>query len=208
MNNNKEWIFIINPVAGKGFANSLEGKIREMIQKHNIQAEIVFTEKEGHATQLSQKYLEKKARYFIGVGGDGTLNEIAVPLVYKPGVILGAIPGGTCNDFLQITGFPDNFTDKDWEIFFRGNSMPMDVGTCNGVIFLNGLGLGFDAHIAFENFKSPGKTKLSAKQKYITHILKNLLFYKEKKMIVRTTYDTIETDCFINTIGNGRRFAG
>ncbi len=36
----------------------------------------------------------------------------------------------------------------------------------------------------------------------------DLLFFKEKKMVVITNGQTIITDCFMNTIANGRRFAG
>jgi diacylglycerol kinase (ATP) len=145
MHQNKKWVFIINPVAGNGFAPSLVDKIKEMISKNNLEADLVFTAKKGHATALSKQYAENGYSYIIGVGGDGTINEIAAPLICKNDVIIGLIPGGTGNDFIQITGFPGRFEEKDWEMFFRHNVMPMDVGQCNGKIFLNGMGLGFDA---------------------------------------------------------------
>ena len=208
MSRNNKWVFIINPIAGNGFANSLVGKLKEMIVRHNLQAELVFTEKPGHATELARQYDEKGFTYFIGVGGDGTLNEIAIPLVNNKEIVLGIIPAGTGNDFIQILGFPDRFEETHWDIFFRKNLIPMDVGSCNGVIFLNGMGLGFDAQVAAENYISPGKTKSGSKNKYVWHILKTLFFYKEKKMRVKSNGDSYETDCFINTIGNGRRFAG
>ena len=50
---NKEWVFIINPVAGSGSAKTILPKLEEMIKKHEIGAEIVFTERKGHATELS-----------------------------------------------------------------------------------------------------------------------------------------------------------
>jgi YegS/Rv2252/BmrU family lipid kinase len=208
MNQKKEWVFIINPIAGNGFAGKMTGILNEMILKYNISAEIVFTEKPGHATELSRQFLEKGFKYFIGVGGDGTLNEIAIPLVNNMNIVLGIIPAGTGNDFVQILGFPERFTDAHWELFFKQNLALMDVGYCNEVIFLNGMGLGFDAQVASENYISPGRTRLGSKNKYVWHILKNLLFYREKKMKVHSYMDNFETDCFINTIGNGRRFAG
>lgn len=208
MNEIKKWVFIINPVAGDGFAPTLVGKIKEMIQKHQLQADIVFTAKKGHASALSKQYAENGYTYIIGVGGDGTINEIAAPLICKKDVIAGLIPGGTGNDFIQITGFPARFKEKDWEIFFNHNFMPMDVGQCNGKIFLNGMGLGFDAQVAAENYTEPGEVKRGGKNKYIWHILKTLLFYKEKKMTVFSEGRQIQTECFINTVAIGRRFAG
>jgi len=208
LNQNKKWVFIINPVAGNGLALSLTDTIREMISKYNLDAEVVFTERKGHATELSKQYADKGYNYIIGVGGDGTMNEVATPLINRKDVVLGLIAGGTGNDFIQITGFPGRFGEKDWEVFFEANVMPMDIGQCNGKIFLNGMGLGFDAQVASENYNEQGEVKEGWKYRYIWHILKTLFFYREKRMTVIANGATHETDCFINTIANGRRFAG
>jgi len=208
VNVNKEWVFIVNPVAGNGFGESIVPKLKEMIQKHNVDAEIVFTERSGHATEVSERYLNKGFRYIIAVGGDGTFNEMSRPLVGRKDITTGLIPAGTGNDFIQILGFPDRFEDKDWDIFFNKNIISMDAGSCNGMIFLNGMGLGFDAQVAAENYTEPGKVKRGGKYKYIWHIVKTLLFFREKRMSVITEAGRHETDCFINTIANGRRFAG
>ncbi len=204
----RKWIFIINPVAGNGFAKTVVPKLKEMIEKHGINAEIVFTERSGHATELSAKYLKQGFDYFIGVGGDGTINEISRPLIYEKNVTIGIIPAGTGNDFIQILGFPNRFGEKEWDIFFKTNTTAMDSGSCNGMIFLNGMGLGFDAEVAAENYIEPGKVKKGGKHKYIWHIIKTLLFFREKRMTVITENGRKETDCFINTIAIGRRFAG
>jgi diacylglycerol kinase family enzyme len=50
--------------------------------------------------------------------------------------------------------------------------------------------------------------KRGSKYKYIWHIVKTLLFFREKRMTVITDTGRHETDCFINTIAIGRRFAG
>jgi diacylglycerol kinase (ATP) len=207
MNKNK-WAFIINPIAGNGFAKTIIPKLEEMIRNNNINAELAYTERTGHATELSAKYLQRGFSHIIGVGGDGTLNEISRPLINNKDVIAGLIPAGTGNDFIQILGFPDRFGEKDWETFFNANIISMDVGSCNGMMFLNGMGLGFDAQVAAENYVEPGKVKKGGKHKYIWHIVKTLLFFREKRMTVITGNVRQETDCFINTVAIGRRFAG
>lgn len=207
-NEKKDWVFIVNPIAGNGFAKTIVPKLSEMIIKHNVDAEIVFTERSGHATELSEKYYKNGFSHIIAVGGDGTFNEMSRPLIDKNNVITGIIPAGTGNDFIQILGFPNRFEDKDWDVFFKGNTIGMDAGSCNGMIFLNGMGLGFDAQVAAENYTEPGKVKRGGKYKYIWHIVKTLLFFREKRMTVITGAGRHETDCFINTIAIGRRFAG
>jgi len=203
-----KWAFIVNPVAGSGSAGTQLPKLEEMISKYNIDAEIVFTQSHGHATTLTEDFLKKGFRYFIAVGGDGTLNEISRPLIGKPDVTAGIIPAGTGNDFIQILGFPDRFGEKEWEIFFNRATIRMDAGTVNGMIFLNGMGLGFDAQVASENYTPEGEVREGSKNRYIWHIIKTLLFFREKKMKIISNGETRETDCFINTIAVGRRFAG
>jgi YegS/Rv2252/BmrU family lipid kinase len=123
-------------------------------------------------------------------------------------VVVGIIPAGTGNDFIQILGFPGRFGEKEWEIFFRKNTRKMDAGTVNDMIFLNGMGLGFDAEVAAENYTETGEVKKGGAYKYILQIIKVLLFFREKKMKLLSEGDQHETDCFINTISIGRRFAG
>lgn len=205
---NEKWVFIVNPIAGNGYARTIIPEIRTMIKKYDIDGEIVLSERPGHATELSGLYHDRGFRYIIAVSGDGTLNEIARPLVNRKDVVLGIIPAGTGNDFIQICGFPGRFTEKEWDIFFRKNVVAMDVGSVNGHVFLNGMGLGFDAQVAAENYTGPGTIKRGGAQKYIWHIVKTLLFYREKRMTVVSGENHHETDCFINTISIGRRFAG
>jgi YegS/Rv2252/BmrU family lipid kinase len=204
----EKWAFIVNPIAGNSFAKTMVPVIEEKLKKYGIDGEIILTERSGHAEELSKSCYEKGYRYIIGVGGDGTANEIARPLVNKPDVVIGVIPAGTGNDFIQITGFPGRFSENDWEILFSKNVIGMDAGFVNGMIFLNGMGLGFDAQVAAENYTEPGKVKKGGKNKYIWHIVKTILFFKEKRMKVTSGQTTSETDCFINTISIGRRFAG
>lgn len=208
MDQKAKWVFIINPVAGSGYGLTLIGKINEMIRKNSLDAEIVQTESKGHATELARQYADRGFTHIIGVGGDGTLNEIARALVNRGNIIIGLIAAGTGNDFIQIAGFPGRFKESDWEVFFGANVMKMDVGQCNGKIFLNGLGLGFDAQVAAENYTEEGEVREGWKYRYIWHIIKTLFFFREKRMTVVANGSTYETDCFINTIGNGRRFAG
>lgn len=155
----KKWVFIVNPIAGNGFAKEIIPKLKEMIGKHNVSAEIVLTERSGHASELSEQYYKNGTDYIIAVGGDGTINEVCRPLVNKPNVIIGMIPAGTGNDFIQILGFTNRFSDKDWDTFFNKETSAIDAGICNGMIFLNGMGLGFDAQVAAENYTAPEKLK-------------------------------------------------
>ena len=209
MSEKEKWVFIVNPTAGGGFGKELLPELQRRVDAQAISAEIVQTEYHGHATEIAANFLEEGFTHFIAVGGDGTMNEVAEPLIGNTSVTLGLIPAGTGNDFIQILGFPDRFSEEHWNLFFQQPSIKMDVGMVNGRHFLNGMGLGFDAQVAAENYVEPGElAKGSGKSKYIWHILKTLLFYRERKVIIISGDSNTNSDCFINTIAVGRRFAG
>jgi diacylglycerol kinase (ATP) len=204
----EKWVFIVNPIAGNGFAKTMIPVIEEKLRKYGIDGDIVLTESSGHASEISESCCRKGYNYIIAVGGDGTMNEVARPLITRTDVVTGIIPAGTGNDFVQITGFPDRFSETDWKVLFDRNVTEMDAGSVNGKVFLNGMGLGFDAQVAAENYTEPGAVKKGGKHKYLWHIVKTILFFREKRMKVTSGTSTAETDCFINTIAIGRRFAG
>ncbi|MCF8224629.1 MAG: diacylglycerol kinase family lipid kinase [Bacteroidales bacterium] len=204
----QKWIFIVNPIAGNGDGERMIPELKSKIEAFKIPGEIVVTERPGHASDLTSKYADEGFSHIIAVGGDGTMNEIGKMLLDKEDIITGIVPAGTGNDFVQILGFPDRFEDHHWEIFFRQSIINMDYGTCNGIPFLNGMGLGFDAVVAAKNYVAPGETKMGGKGKYLKAILGTLFFFKEYRVKIHKDGKVKETDCFINTISNGRRYAG
>lgn len=209
MANPEKWCFIVNPTAGGGFGETILPELENQISQRSLHADILLTQKHGHATELSKQSLEKGCSRIIAVGGDGTMNEVARPLIGQDHLLTGLIPAGTGNDFNQILGFPDRYEAGHWDMFFEQHSIKMDVGIVNGLPFLNGMGLGFDAQVAAENYVEPGEVAGGqGKGKYIWHILKTLLFYKEGKVQISSRGVEMESDCFINTISVGRRFAG
>lgn len=208
MTDQKQWLFIINPTAGNGFAGTFVPELKEMVKKHNLSAEYAFTDRKGHAEELTRKFSDEGYKKIIAVGGDGTINEIARPLIGRSDVTMGIVPAGTGNDFIQILGFPNRFEEEHWDIFFNAETTGLDVGKVNDKIFINGMGIGFDAEVAAQNYEPGGDVKKGGKDKYIWHIVKTLLWFKEGKMKQTVDGKTKSTNCFINTTSIGRRFAG
>jgi diacylglycerol kinase (ATP) len=205
---NDQWVFIVNPIAGNGFAGKYTETVKSMIKKYPIDAKIVLTERKGHATEIAGEFVKKGYNHLIAVGGDGTINEIIKALIGKSNVTMGVVAAGTGNDMIQILGFPDKFSESDWDIFFKRNTIKIDVGKCNHNFFLNGMGIGFDAKVASENYTEDGRVIEDQGSKYLWHILKNLFFYKESEMYTLMDGKKQRSKCFMNTISIGRRFAG
>jgi len=210
MKRTEGWVFIVNPIAGNGYAGSLVPTLKEMMARHGADGEIVLTRGKGHATELAAEHVARGAKRIVGVGGDGTLNEMAQSLVGKKGITFGAVAAGTGNDFIPVLGFPERFAQDDWDALFQAEETGMDVGRCNGKYFINGMGLGFDAKVAMDNYhmENGGEVRRGSKAKYTWMIVKNILTYDEKPMKVTFEGRTIEQRSFLNTIAIGRRLAG
>ncbi len=204
------WAFIVNPIAGNGFGAVCGETVKEMMARHGADGEVSFTRAKGHATELAAGFAARGFTRIVGVGGDGTHSEVAQALVSRRGVTFGAVAAGTGNDFIHVLGFPDRFADAQWAALFAGVTADMDVGRCNNRFFLNGMGLGFDAQVASENYhlENGGEVRRGSKAKYTWHIVKNLLAYSERPMRVTLAGRTEERRTFLNTIANGRRLAG
>ena len=205
---NGKWGIIINPAAGNGFARIFSTTVKEKFAQQPIDAVIRFTERRGHATELADDLARQGCTVIIAVGGDGTANETARAILHRNDVTFGMVSAGTGNDFAPALGFSGHFTEADWQAFFELNTVRMDVGKCNDNYFLNGMGLGFDAQVAAENYNPEGAVKGGSGTKYLRHILKNLILYKERMFHAEFDGRTRDAMTFMKTIGNGRRIGG
>lgn len=205
MSNKNKWGFIINPAAGKGLALKCAGRVRDNIKIHNIDAELFQTTRKKHAEEIASSLVSKGFSHIIAVGGDGTANEVASGIIGSD-IIFGVIPAGSGNDLVPLLGFPEQFGDNDWEIFFEAKTIRMDVGVCNDNYFLNGMGFGFDAQVAAENYRA-SETR-GGTGSYLWYIIKNIFLYREKPLRIFSEGTENKSSCFIKTIGIGRRFGG
>lgn len=208
MQSKNKWGFIINPVAGNGYAATLLSTIEHHANRRQIDYEIVHTEYHEHERKLAHDLVVKGCNIIIAVGGDGTIHQVVTGLLgngHK--VTVGAVPAGSGNDIIPMLGFAERFNPDDWDTLFARQSIHMDIGVCNGHFFVNGLGLGIDAEIAESKFKNSAqkKEKLTS---YLKHIIKTLVTFKEKPVTIISGEEESSGLCFIHTVGNGRRFGG
>ena len=141
--------FIFNPCSGKNRRRSwLVPVIREFIAAHRLAADVIPTERPGHATELAREALAAGCERVVAVGGDGTMNEVAQALIGAP-TALGLVPCGSGNGLALHLGIPTNpraalrlLAD------LRAQVVAIDTGTANGHPFCNAMGVGFDAEIS------------------------------------------------------------
>lgn len=136
-------------------------------------------------------------------GGDGTINwfinqypDIALPL--------SVFAGGSGNDFHWML-YGDKKVEEQVELVLEASPQWVDAGNCNGKIFLNGVGIGFDGAIVRDLL---GKKKLAGKASYLLSILKHIVSYHEKPCMLEMPEEKISQDCFMISVANARRYGG
>lgn len=80
---------------------------------HNVEFNVIETTAQGHATSLAFEFVNEGYTHIIGVGGDGTLNEVINGIMRheNPNIVLGVLPYGTANDFVKTIKLPANMVD-------------------------------------------------------------------------------------------------
>lgn len=163
---------IINPVAGKGRVKRKWPSIHRVLQENGIEAEAYFTTGRNDALAYSRELSRQKAALVIGVGGDGTLREIANGIAGTR-TALAVIPCGSGNDFARTLGLPlDPLAAAALIPGMRRQTI--DLGRVNDAYYLTVMGAGFDGETA--KVKNSNRTFLSGTMVYLAAAAK-VFFY-------------------------------
>lgn len=149
------FFFIVNPRAGLGGVRF--STIASRLRGRGVPFAAAATTGPGDATTLARLACGQGFRAIVCVGGDGTINEVVNGLVTpEDGVdqrpLLGMIPTGTAQDFSRGAGIP---LERGAAIdrLLEEQETRVDVGRIrfgDGRVrlFVNVLGVGFDAEVA------------------------------------------------------------
>ena len=108
--------------------------------------EVVATTRAGHAAELAARFLAAGIERVVAWGGDGTVNEVAGPLIGSR-VAVGIVPGGSGDGLARSLGLPRD-PEAAFRIALTASPKAMDAGWLAGRHFLNIAGIGFDAEVA------------------------------------------------------------
>ncbi|MEZ4865982.1 MAG: diacylglycerol kinase family lipid kinase [Caldilineaceae bacterium] len=198
---------ICNPTAGRGRAGRLLPDVQATLATLGVESDVVLTHHASEATALAAQASEDFA-LVIAMGGDGTLNEVVNGLVQTQrtaGTRFGVIPVGTGNDFGKMLAI-----SQDWRAACRriaqGQTRRVDIGCVNGRIFLNNVGIGFDAQVGIEAQKIRW---LRGQAVYLAALARNMLLsYRTPEVCIHLDDRTIRQSMTLLTIGNGRCSGG
>lgn len=192
--------FIINPIAGKGVDNSIIDIIQNTIDKSLFDVSYHISSKQSDVESETLKALSEGVEIIVAVGGDGTVNEIARHLVFKP-VILGIIPTGSGNGLANFLHIPKD-VKKAIEIINAMNVRFIDTGTINNFHFFSVAGIGFDAKVA----KSYAESGTRGFKAYFKSAAKTYIQYKPAKYKIRFNDHIIARKALLITFANTNQY--
>ncbi len=210
-------MIILNPVSGGGAGGRSHSLIERLLQSHNLDFDLVATERPWHAAELAEQAAMDGYDHVVAAGGDGTANEVlnGLMLAKQAGaggsVAMGMLCIGRGNDFAFGVGVPPDL-EAGCRVLAEGNRRMIDVGWAvggdfpEGRHFGNGVGIGFDAVVGFEALKMK---RLQGFVSYLAAALKTIMLYYRAPLVrIELDGEMITQPSLMISIMNGRRMGG
>lgn len=198
-------LFIINPVSGSGKGTQLIKEINEFMEKTEIEYSIKISNRVGQIKELAKNGCLEGVSDIIIVGGDGSVHEAINGMQLRKGIRFGIIPSGTGNDYARLI-YKEMNLSYYLACIKRGRTVQVDIGSVNGLRFINSCGVGIDSNILKDAEKYKNIAKGSAA--YLLSTVKNLLFFKAQKIIMTIDQQKITREIILVAISKGRYFGG
>ena len=208
---------IVNPESNKGRTRKRWGEIREGLRTFIREFKFEFTEKPFHATELARTAIKEGTELVIGVGGDGTMNEIANGFfedrrIINPAAALGLVPAGTGCDLTKSLNIPAGLKDA-LKVITEATSVRMDVGKVRYInnagaeeerFFLNVADFGLGGEVVREVAERRLQRKASS---YVRCLVTTMARYKNKRVRIRVDgRDLPDGEYLIGAVANGKVF--
>jgi YegS/Rv2252/BmrU family lipid kinase len=214
------WLVVVNPTSGGGKIFRRFAEIEKAFAAYGIIYDVRFTKKAGDATEIVKNGLLREGyRRIMGIGGDGTGNEIINGIFGQRGVPIEDIVytlygGGTGNDWVKMYDMPSDFS-AFCAMILRGCTTQQDIGMvqyldARGVeqekYFANAGGLGYDSFVV-QSVEAGSYGVFPKKFAYFMHILKCLFSYKAEPLRAVFDGETVE-DKFYSIHFGINKYAG
>jgi len=213
---------IVNPFSARGKTGKRWVQIKEIIKNYYQEFKYIFTEKPKQATLIARELLKEGFDLIIGVGGDGTLNEITNGFfqynsskTINDEAALGIIPSGTGSDFIRFMKIPRDL-NKSVELIKNSNIKKIDIGRIHFLgedkkrssqYFINVADFGLGAAVIKKMSAIPSIKR--GPFSYYKGLLSTLKNYQSKHVkIIIDNSEEIEGKFTIGAVANGRIFGG
>ena len=202
----RKFFVLANPMAGRKKVGKLLRELSDFFlsQESEVAFEIHETRADRKGEETVAQNLDSTFTDLIIMGGDGTIHEAVNGLRFD--VPVSIIPSGSGNDYVKVLSIGKSLQEQ-LQTAIDGTITQVDLGSCNGRKFTNGIGIGFDGQIAADMLRRKVPL-LSGQAKYYYHVLQILSSYRSREF--RQTIDdkTHTKKMILMTIAKGTTFGG
>ncbi len=208
---------IVNPASNEGRTRRRWSEIKSALKNFIKDFKYDFTEKPLQATDLTREAIKSGTELIIGVGGDGTMNEIANGFfenrqVINPDTALGVVPSGTGCDFTRSLNLPQNIKDA-LQVIVGTETKKIDVGRAvftasdgrpEERFFLNVADFGIGGEVV----RTVNRKRLERRtSSYFRCLMSTALRFKNKRLRLKVDGQELPREEYmIGAIANGRIF--
>lgn len=184
----KKCTILCNPNSGSNDKNSIIENFKQILEKRNLEYEIIFTKYTGHAKEIVSKM--EKTDLLISLGGDGTFNEVVNGNMQRSEkILLSHIPLGTTNDLGAMFGMGKDPV-KNLELILDGQKKDIDICTINNVPFVYVAGLGKFINIAYDTPRNMKK-----RYGYLAYLFNGIKSFFRQTNLFELTYEENGKKC-------------
>ncbi|WP_418799545.1 diacylglycerol/lipid kinase family protein [Porphyromonas sp.] len=196
----RKYLTIINPHSGTSRKTSIPELAYNILSENGSELYFVYTNEQGHVAQIIDDVAGQGFDVVIGVGGDGTINEVA-DAVRPTDMTMGIIPMGSGNGLARSLDIPMD-PEAALEVIRKGYIKRIDCCEANGVPFFVTFGVGFDAQVTAsydqKSFRGPLSYVLSTVDQFIKH--------KSSLYRLHLNGEVIEQKAFLVTCANADQY--
>ena len=182
-------------------------KVRKDLK--DVEFNVIETTAQGHASSLAFEFVNEGYTHIIGVGGDGTINEVINGIMRheSPEIVLGVLPYGTANDFVKSIKLPTNMAAM-FEAVMQEKVSKVDIGVIDlenrKHYFLNIADIGIGAEVVKRVNNSP--KLFGSNFTFFAAIARTFLSYKNQDVKCHTDHWDYEGKTNSLVMANGKYF--
>jgi diacylglycerol kinase (ATP) len=208
---------IVNPESNQGRTGRRWADIKEVLRSFIKEFRCEFTKRPLQAIEIARSSIKEGNELIIGVGGDGTINEIANGFfenrrLINPASRLGILPSGTGSDLTKSLRIPARWKEAI-KVITQASAVRIDVGRTtfrnhaghlSERYFLNVADFGLGGEVV----RRVNEQRLARKtSSYLRCLVSAMVNYTSRR--VRITVDGRELateEYLIGAVANGRIF--
>jgi len=204
MTMSRKIFIVVNTFSGLGKAQSALKALQEELKNREIDSHAFLTPLGENMSEFIEENYPEDTTDVVVIGGDGTIYA-TLNVIYKRDVTFGVIPMGTGNDFVKTFETGNSLIEQVHTII-EGSVKLIDIGDCNGKKFANGVGLGFDGQVVYNNRST--NSLLTGHIKFYVLVLKILGSYRSRMVKFEIDNQKFEERILTMAIHNGTTFGG